>query len=271
MRFDIKKKENIAKRHYVPGDLDIAYKFSEAIYKECGDLIKGIILFGATARKEKHPHGDIDILIVLDDTSIFLTREVLETYRIITTRKVNEISRRIHVTTLKFTSFWEYMKAGDPVGVNILRDGVALVDTGFFDPLQHLLYQGRIRPTAESVYVYFSRAPQTLANSKWHILQATLDLYWAVIDASHAALMSVGEIPPSPDHVADLLQTALVQKKLLEPEHVSTMRLFYKLSKMIVHREIKDIAPKEYENYYKSAEDFVKRMQKIIERKVGKK
>ncbi len=268
MQFEIRKKESIAKRHYVPQDLDIAYRFAEVMYKECGDLAKGIILFGAAARKEKHPHGDIDILIVLDDTSIFLTREILEAYKIIASRKVNEISRRIHVTTLKFTTFWEYIRAGDPVGVNILRDGVALVDTGFFDPLQHLLYQGRIRPSKESVWVYFTRAPQTLANSKWHILQATLDLYWATIDASHAALMSVGEIPPSPEHVADLLEASLVQRKLLEQEHVSTMRLFYKLSKMIVHREIKDISPREYENYYKSAEDFVKRMQKIIERKV---
>jgi predicted nucleotidyltransferase len=266
MQFEIKKKDNLIKHNYIPADLEVAYRFSEGVYKECGDLVKGIILFGATARKEKHPDGDIDIMIVIDDVTLFLTNELMETYKIIVGKKVAEISRRIHVTTLKFTSFWEYIRAGDPIGINILRDGVALMDTGFFDPLQRLLYQGRIRPSKESVYVYFARAPQTLSNSKWHLLQATIDLYWAVIDSAHAALMSLGEVPPSPDHVADLLQVSLVQKRLLEPEYVSTMRLFYKLMKMITHRELKEISAQEYDNYFKEADRFVKQMQRIIER-----
>ena len=51
--------------------------------------------------------------------------------------------------------------------------------------------------------LYFGRAPITLRNSKWHLNQATIDLYWAVIDATHAALMKLGEIPPSPEHIPD--------------------------------------------------------------------
>ena len=27
-----------------------------------------------------------------------------------------------------YTTFWEYIRAGDPVGVNILRDGVPILD-----------------------------------------------------------------------------------------------------------------------------------------------
>ena len=43
------------------------------------------------------------------------------------------------------------------------------------------------------------------------------------------------------------------------------MREFYKLMKMITHRKIMNITGKQYDNYYKIAEDFVKRMRKIIE------
>ena len=50
-------------------------------------------------------------------------------------------------------------------------------------------------------------------------------------------------------------------------EYVNKMNFFYKLMKMITHREIKDITAKEYEDYYKEADSFVKRMQKIVEKK----
>ena len=156
------------------------------------------------------------------------------------------------------------MRIGDPVGINILRDGFALLDTGFFDPLQALLRKGRIRPTPESVWTYFSRAPRTLHNSKWHILQATLDLYWAVIDSAHAALMKVGEIPPSPDHVADMLEERLVKPKLIEKRYTEIMKKFYEIQKKIMYRETKEISSKDFEEYYREASSFVARMEEFI-------
>ena len=157
------------------------------------------------------------------------------------------------------------MRNGDPIGINILRDGVALIDSGFFEPLQVLLKKGKIRPTSESIWTYYIRAPNTLHNSKWHLLQATLDLYWAVIDAAQAALMRQGEIPPTPEHVADLLEQKLVKKKLLEHKYVTIMRHFYKTMKMITHREVKEIKGEEYDKYYTAAEDFVERMREFVE------
>ena len=77
--------------------------------------------------------------------------------------------------------------------------------------------------------------------------------------------MKHGEIPPTPEHVADLLEHKLVKKKLLEHEYVTIMRHFYKLMKMITHREIKEIKGEEYDKYFKSAERFVKRMREFIE------
>jgi|TARA_B100000315_G_scaffold20471_1_gene18105 predicted nucleotidyltransferase/uncharacterized protein (UPF0332 family) len=265
MKFDLPRREHPNLEKYEKRDVDIAYKFANEIYKEMGGLIRAVVIFGSAARKKTTAKSDIDLLVILDDLTISLSPEVVEAYRVIVNKAIVKISTRLHITTLRFTSFWDYIRNGDPIGINILRDGVALIDSGFFEPLQVLLKKGKIRPTSESIWTYYIRAPNTLHNSKWHLLQATLDLYWAVIDAAHAALMRHGEIPPTPEHVADLLEQKLVKKKLLEHEYVTIMRHFYKLMKMITHREIKEIKGEEYDKYFKSAERFVKRMREFVE------
>jgi uncharacterized protein (UPF0332 family)/predicted nucleotidyltransferase len=251
------------KEKYHEADVAIATAFSAKVYKELTSLVKGIVLFGSTARKEPN-NADIDILIVIDDVRVDLVPELLQTYKIIVDNKIVETSRRLHIITLKFSTLWEYVRAGDPVIINILRDGFALIDSGFFDPLQALLFRGRIRPSQESINNYLARAPTTLNNSSWHILQATLDLYWAVIDAAHAALMSQGFIPPSPNHVPDMLEKEFVNKGLLEEKYIKLMRKFYNLMKGISHREIGIILGKEYDEYRKEADDFVRRMSKFV-------
>ena len=263
MRFNLKK-QKIGVVDYKKEDFDIAYEFSKKIYEEMKDLVKATVLFGSSARKTVS-QGDIDVLVIIDDLTVRLTPELTEAYTLITEKLVTEISPMLHITTLKLTAFWEYVRSGDPVIINMLRDGIALLDTGFFEPIQVLLKQGRIRPTHESVWAYFVKAPSTLYNSKWHLLQATVDLYWAVIDAAHAALMKLGEIPPTPEHVADMMQMHMVNKGLISKKYADTMRKFYKLSRMINHREIKEISGKEYDSYYKEAQDFVYKIREFIE------
>lgn len=272
MKFEVEKLPVMNKELYGREELDLARQFAKKAYEEFGTFLKSIVLFGSTARKPtegmaKGEKGDIDLLMIIDDLRIPLKGDVVETYRIILQKIISDISPRLHITTLKFTTFWEYARNGDPVAVNILRDGVPLIDVGFFEPLQVLLKKGRIRPTFESIWTYFVRAPATLQNSKWHINQAVLDLYWAVIDAAHAALMKTGEIPPSPSHVADLINDKLVKAKLVDKKHVGIMREFYNVSKGIMHREIKYIPGKEYDRYLKNAADFVAAMKKVVERR----
>jgi len=265
MRFTILPKTNPNLYKYPTEDYTVAKAFAKRLKNEFGDFLKCVVLFGSAARRTRGPKGDIDVLVVVDDLAMRMTREVVEAYKLIVEKTVAKVSTRLHVTSMTITSFWEYVRAGDPVAINILRDGVPLIDPGIFEPLQALLIQGRIRPTKESVWVYFGRAPRTIVNAKWHLLQATLDLYWAVIDAAHAALMHVGEIPPTPEHVADLLRERLVKKKLLEPKYAETMEKFYKLMKKITHREIKEIRGEEFDKLLKETDEFVKRMKRFIE------
>jgi len=167
---------------------------------------------------------------------------------------------------MRFTSFWEFVRAGDPVAINILRYGVSLVDTGFFDPLQALLDQGRIRPSDESVWTYFTLAPASLTRSQERLLAATVDLYWAVIDSAHAVLMNNGLMPPSPDHVADMLEKTLVARGHVKKRYAEIMREFYSLYKGILHRDVKDITGRQYDRYKELSQEFVDGMREYIER-----
>ena len=265
MEFRIEKRKNENIHKYPTDDVKLVNDFAQKLKAELGDFLVAVVLFGSTARKTAGRGSDIDVLIVGDDISFQLTNELIEAYRIVTENVIGSISNKIHATSMTFTSFWEYVRAGDPVAINILRDGVAMIDTGFFNPLQMLLKQGRVRPSEESIWRYFGRAPRTLTNSRWHIMQATLDLYWAVIDSAHAALMRKGHVPPSPEHAGDVLYDKLVKKKLLESKYVATMKKFYDLSKQITHREIKGISGADYDKHLKEASAFVERMKKFIE------
>lgn len=268
MEFSIERREKQNIDRFPQEHIDLAYKFSTRAYKEFGTFVKAIVLFGSVTRKATEA-GDIDILIIIDDLTLTLKPEVIQTYRILVQKIIADISTKLHITTLKLTTFFEYAKVGDPVAINILRDGVALLDTGFFEPLQLLLRTGRIRPTPESIWSYYIRAPATVQNSKWHIMQASLDLYWAVIDAAHAALMKANQIPPTPEHVADWLEQIFVKTKHLSPKYVLTMRKFYKLSKDITHRNIKEISGSEYDRLQKEAQEFIEEMRRIVEGKKG--
>ena len=266
MQFKIEKKEPRPLPSGFPEEnFNIARVFAKKVYGELGEFVRGIVLFGSVVQNAKTAH-DIDILIIVDDVKMILTKEIVQTYRVILNKIIINVDRnRLHVQSLKFTTFWEYVRAGDPVAINILRYGVALVDTGFFDPLQLLLDMGRIRPSKESVYTYYSMSPASLLRAKQHMLSATVDLYWSVIDGSHAALMKYGEIPPTPDHVADLMEKTLIKDKLISRKAADTMREFYILFKKVVNREIKDISGKEYDYYKQKAEHYMNEIKQYLE------
>ena len=269
MQFKVHTKTHPNIPKYPSTDYDFAKKFAEQLHKELGDFVKAIILFGSTAREEKPLYGerDIDLLIIINDLTLIMSSEVIQSYRVIVENTASKISKRLHITTLKMTSFWEYVRIGDPIAINMLRDGVPLYDAGFFEPVQQLLFQGRIRPTKEAIWTYFARAPATVHNADWHILQATLDLYWAVVDSAHAALMKMGEVPPTPGHIAEMIHQKLVKTGHVSQKYSEMMDVFYKLQKKIIHREIQEITGKQFDEYKRQAQDFVKVMQKVVEQK----
>lgn len=266
MRFEVKKREKKTDSLYLHEDIELARKFARIMYKEFGTFISAAVLFGSATKYTPDPKRDVDVLIILDDVRIHFTTELVETYRIIAQRAIAETDpQRLHIQSMKLTSFWEYIRAGDPVAINILRSGVALIDTGFFDPLQALLDQGRIRPSDEAVWTYFTMAPASLHRADQHILTAVVDLYWGAIDATHAALMLAGETPPTPSHAAEMLEQVLVREGFVSRKAASTMDELYKLFKGITHRDIKSVSGADYDKYKKKVQILIDEMREFIE------
>lgn len=268
MDFEVKKRDSKNTSLYRKEDFKLAMDFAKAMYKEFGPFIRALVLFGSSISKPASRADDVDVLVIIDDVRFKLSRPLVETYRIITAKAISDISpQRLHIQSMRFTSFWEFVRAGDPVAINILRYGVSLIDTGFFDPLQALLDQGRIRPSPESVWTYFTLAPASLERSRDKVLSATIDLYWAVIDSAHAVLMHHHLMPPSPDHVADMLERTLIPSGHIKKKYAEIMREFYSVYKGIVHRDIKYITGTQYDRYRGLCQEFVDGMKEYIERK----
>ncbi len=243
--------------------LDVAYDFTKKLHKELGTIMRAVVLFGSAVEKDD-PH-DIDILVIIDDIQLAFTPELQQAYRVIVENVVQAVSTRLHITTLRFSNFWEYVRTADPIIVTVLRDGKPLIDTGFFTPLQLLLEQGRIRPTQEAIWAYYARAPQLVIASKWKVMLGIIDLYWACINSAHAALMAAGVTPQTPEHVAGLLKEHFVDKGLLEEKYPGILEKLYRLQKDIYTRRIESVSGARFEKLHEEADDFVKRVRILLE------
>ena len=269
MRFEITRRPhpNVARYHGM--DYALAKDFADKVHKELGDFIKAIVLFGSAARQERSPVGehDTDVLMVVNDLTIVASQEVIAAYRVIVDKTASSVSKRLHISTMRLTQLWDHCRNGDPLLVNILREGLPLYDSGFIEPMQVLLSQGRIRPTKEAVWAYYAKSPLTLENSGRHVLAATVDLYWAAVDAAHAALMHVGEMPGIPEHLPDAIEQRLVKHDLAPKSAPKIMAFFYALQKDITKRERQNVSGEEYDRWKRDAEAFVKMMRNVIEQK----
>lgn len=250
--------------HHDDEYVKLAQEFSDSLHKELQDFLKAVVLFGSTIRGDNTKESDIDVMIILNDISVVLSNEVLTSLRVIIENCASKIHDNFHITTMHLSEVWDYARQGDPIIVNILREGMAVYDEGFFQPLQMLLDTGKIRPTKEAVWAYYLRAPKTLQSAKQHLYQSAVDMYWAVIDASHAALMHIDVVPGAPHKVADLLDEHFTSRNLLEAKYVKLVRKFYKLAKDIGHDKVRTLSGKEVDKLLLEAYDVVRRMKMLI-------
>lgn len=270
---------------------DIAKRFSEEIKKELGILVKSVVLFGSFTKtrftsgkkpligeqktgkinaQEDHLRdeilfsSDIDVLIVFDDLVNVLNPEVITAYRVVVENTASKISKRLHITTMQLTKFWEYCRKGDPILINMLREGETMLDTGVFSMAKKMLNTDEIRPTSETIKVYLANGPMSLMTAKWNIRQAVHDLYWSVMDAAHAALLKINVVPDTPKEIVGLFEKELVKKKLIEKKHLYTLAEFHNTGRMLMRGEIQKIYGDHYDRYRREAEEFIKAVKEMI-------
>jgi predicted nucleotidyltransferase len=264
-------KEQHLEKSSINTEKDIAMDFAEKVHKKFDRMVKATVLFGSQATNEAKSESDIDIILIIDDASLNWDLELISWYREELGKLIaaQQYSRDLHINTIKLTTWWQDLLHGDPVVINILRYGQPLIDSGgFFKPLKSLLIQGRIRSTPEAVYMALQRAPSHLGRSKLAILSSLEGVYWTMIDAAQAALITAGKLPPSPEHIPQLLKESFVDNKLMKIDRVRQLKEIYLIHKAITHREINEIKGNEIDKWQEIAEDFLLDMTKIIDRMI---
>ena len=246
---------------------EIAMDFATKVYKRFNKLIKSIVLFGSTSRKTNVAGSDIDIIIILDDASVKWDQELIVWYReeLGKITRANPYKRNLHINTIKLTTWFQDLLRGDPVVINIIRDGESLIDFGgFFEPLKYLLASGKIKSTPEAIYSLLQRAPIHISRSKVSELNAIEGLFWAMVDSAHAALIAAHKVPPSPEHIPVELKENFVDSGKLKMKYALWYRDLFLLHKKIAHGEITNLKGVEIDEWQDRTEEFLKVMAKLV-------
>lgn len=252
----------------VRNERDIALAFASSVHKKFTSLIKATVLFGSQAKKTATPSSDIDMVILVDDASVNWDLELIAWYREELGKLVaqSKYAQDLHVNTIKLTTWWQDLMNGDPVVLNIIRYGEPLIDfAGFFKPLKVLLQQGKIHSTPEAVYNALQRAPMHLTRSRMSELGAIEGVYWTLVDSAQAALITAGQLPPSPEHITTMLKENFVDKGMLKMEAVYWYRDCFALHKAILHGHVTNLKGADIDVWQQRAEQFMKKMTEIID------
>lgn len=245
--------------------LKLIEDFTRILKEKFKQYLKCVVVWGSQTKGYDKKLSDIDTLVIIDDTMSKVTPELATRVKAAVLKLADQVDpkRKLHIQTHFLTEFWDYVRQYDPVVIDILRYGVATYDTGFFIPLKNLLKYGRFKPTRESVEIHISRAPKALDVAKAKLTNSVYYLYLAVMNAAHAALLSVG-IATYPEREYEDLNKYLVKEGKLEREYPKIFKEIFDLYKGIEHREVKEVSGEEFDKLAKKAKKFVDRIEKLI-------
>jgi predicted nucleotidyltransferase len=271
-----KEKKSAKKKKYPTLQLklesEIAMDFATKAYETFNKIIKSIVLFGSSVKQSAVAGSDIDIIIIIDDVSIVWDPELIGWYReeLDNLLRRNPYQKSLHINTIKLSTWWEDLMRGDPVVLNVLRYGEAMIDfAGFFEPLKFLLLNGKIKSTPEAIYNCLQRAPTHFLRSKAAELNSIEGLYWAMVDSSHAALIAEGIPPASPEHIPGDLKEIFVNTGRLKMKYVVWYRDLLVLHKKISHGEVTDLKGVEIDEWQERTQEFMRVMAELVNKSVG--
>jgi len=246
---------------------EIAMDFATKVYQKFNKIVKSVVLFGSSPKKKSSAGSDIDIIIIIDDASIAWDNDLISWYRVELEKltKSNPYKKDLHINTIKLTTWFQDLMRGDPIVVNIIRDGESLIDFGgFFEPLKYLLATGKIKSTPEAIYSLLQRAPQHISRSKVSELNSIEGLFWSMVDSAQAALIAANSFPSSPEDVPVRLKEIFVDKGKLKMKYAVWYRDLFLLHKKISHGEITDLKGVEIDEWQERAEEFLHVMAKLV-------
>ena len=270
---DFIQKDKLPKneKNYRQENIRICREFSKEIIEELTTLVKSIVLFGSNSTNTQTKESDIDVLIILDNISVFVSDELRESYKIITNQINQKVAKgKIHLLTINLSDFYDMSRKADPILVNILRFGIPIFDTDLFETHQYLLEIGRIKPTIESINNYKARANTLLDETKRHLENSILDLYYSVVDIVHSSLMVRKIISPSPKEMPKIFKDTFKKNKEIY-ELYPIIKEIYEKAKEIEHKRLDaKVSGKLYDKLNAKTKKIVLVLNKFIENEMSK-
>src|SRR3990172_5387766 len=240
-----------------------AQKLKKRLLDMFRDYIKAVVVWGSVTRGDYTGKSDVDIYIIFDDTKMPLKKfdEIRDRVDKDVAKAAKEIDPRLHAQpVLALTEFWDGIRTTHPLFFNIVREGYAVYDTGFFIPMRKLLEWGKFPSTVEAAEIRMESVPKRIArvqNVKLYMIAE--DLYYSMLDAAQAVLMYVGVGPPPPKIAPREVRKHLVDSGLLEEEYAKMLEDVIDYRKKVEHKEVKEIAGKDVDEWIAKADRYVKR------------
>ena len=257
--------ENSEQGKLVLRGYDAAYKFAREMFAKYPKMIKTIVLFGSFTKGKETPKSDVDIMVVMDDVLNVLDNKLMGGFYTDVDGLVKaEKSIKLHLNFVTLTAFWRGVIAADPVSVNVLKYGVPLIDTGYFEPLQVLLQKGEIKPTEESIYAALARSQLYGDSARLRMAGAVTDIYWSVVNSAQAVIMRHGEVPPSPEVINEMLES-LQKAKVVNTEDITTFSEIFSLGRRLIHGEKVDMTGSDIDKIISKGMKFNERMDRLAQ------
>jgi len=243
-------------------------EFKDKILKMFKTYIKAIVVWGSIIRGDYTGKSDVDIYIIFDDTKMPLKKfdDIREKIDDDIYKMAKSTDPRLHAQpVLALTEFWDGIRACHPLFYNIVREGYAIYDTGFFIPMRKLLEWGKFPATVEAAEQRMEGVPKRIRRVKnIKMLMIAEDLWYAVTDASQSVLMYIGVGPPAPKVLAREIRQHLVEPGMLEEKYAKVIEDIMKFRKQVEHKELKELSGKELDEWIDRVDDFVNRMEKLL-------
>ncbi|MFH0829917.1 MAG: nucleotidyltransferase domain-containing protein [Candidatus Aenigmatarchaeota archaeon] len=244
-------------------------EFTDKVVKTFKDYIKSVVVWGSITRGDFTGKSDVDLYVIFDDTKMPLKKfdELREKIDKDLYKMASDTDPRLHVQpVLALTEFWDGIRTCHPLFYNIVREGYALHDTGFFIPMRKLLEWGKFPATMEAAEIRMEGVPKRISRvQSVKLYMIAEDLYYAITDAAQSVLMYVGVGPPAPKVLAKEVRKHLVETKLLEEEWAKLIEDVMSFRKAVEHKEIKEITGQELDNWIARTDKYVKRMGGLLD------
>lgn len=263
-----KKMSSNLKKFSLETRLKSSEKFKDKILEMFKNYIKAVIVWGSITRGDFTGKSDVDIYIIFDDTKFPLKKfeEIRGKIDNDIYSAASSVDPRLHPQPiLALTEFMKGIRYTQPLFFNIIREGYAIYDTGFFIPMRKLLELGEFPITPEAAHTRMdpvSKRVERVRNVKLYMIAE--DMYYAMLDAAQAVLMYIGVGPPPPKTAANTLRENLVKTGMLEEEYAKMLEEIADFRKKVEHKEIKDISGAKVDEWIARTEKYIERFEKLL-------